>query len=266
MSELRWILVLIGLAVIGYVYWRARREQRRAERRARMRVEPVLRPTDQHAPGLIEPRREPTLGDLSPDTDEPDSQPDVRPQAPPVRPRASAERDRPAPRPKADEPPAQPNKRSSSPNKIVALRIARRGGEPIEVPTLFDALHEEGLTFGEYRIFHRYAEPRAPGEQRAAVFSVANMVEPGELDPDQADALELPGITFFMVLPGPKGGLSALTEMMSSARRIAAAVDGELLDQHGSTMTRQTADHLRDEVIEFERLHRSEHHAGASDR
>lgn len=263
MSELRWILVLVGIAVIGYVYWRARREQRRAERRAQMRVEPVLRPADQHAPGLVEPRREPALGDLHPDLDEPDPPRDVRQQPPSAWPRAAVERERTAARPAAAQPsPA----RAAGPNKIVALRIARRGGEPIEGGTLFDALREEGLSFGEYRIFHRYAEPRAPGEQRVAVFSVANMVEPGELDPEQAAALELPGVTLFMVLPGPKGGLSALTELMSSARRIAAAVDGELLDQHGSTMTRQTADHLRDEVIEFERLHRSENHAGASDR
>jgi cell division protein ZipA len=266
MSELRWILVLVGIAVIGYVYWRARREQRRAERRAQMRVEPALRPADQHAPGLVEPRREPKLGDLPPDLDEPAPPPDVQQHTRPIWPRAGVERERPAPRP-AVEQPSQPSPvRAAGPNKIVALRIARRGEAPIEAAALFDVLREEGLSFGEYRIFHRYAEARAPGEQRVAVFSVANMVEPGELDPGQADTLELPGVTLFMVLPGPKGGLSALTEMMSSARRIAAAVDGELLDQHGSTMTRQTADHLRDEVIEFERLHRSEHHAGASDR
>ena len=262
MSELRWILVLIGLAVIGYVYWRARREQRRAERRATMRVEPILRPADQHAPGLVEPRREPALGELSPDLDEPPPRPEMRP-APALRPRADADRDHPPPRPPADQPATEQPRAASGDHKIVALRVARRGGDLIEAPALFDALHAEDLTFGEYRIFHRYAEARSAGEQRAAVFSVANMVEPGELDPAQADALELPGVTFFMVLPGPKGGLSALTEMMSSARRIAAAVDGELLDQHGSTMTRQTADHLRDEVIEFERLHRNEHRAGA---
>ena len=70
----------------------------------------------------------------------------------------------------------------------------------------------------------------------------------------------------FMVLPGPKAGPSALTEMLGTARRIAAALGAELLDQHGSTMTRQTADHLRDEIVEFEHRHRAEHQAGALDR
>ena len=264
MSELRWILLLIGIVVIGYVYWRARRDQKRATRRQQARVEPVMRSSDQQHVGLVEPRREPMLGDLSPDPDEVRR---LEPRAAPAQPRRNGEEHAAPARPA----PAVPTTSSapqtgSARRKIIALRIARRGGEYLDVPVLFDVLRDEGLAFGEYRIFHRYAEPAAPGDQRAPIFSVASMVEPGELDPQRAEALELPGVTLFMVLPGPRAGLSALTEMLSSARRIATAVGGELLDQNGSTMTRQTADHLRDEVIEFERTHRSQQQPSASGR
>jgi cell division protein ZipA len=266
MSELRWILLLIGIAVIGYIYWRARRDQKRATRRQQARVEPILRSPDQQQIGLVEPRREPMLGDLSPDPVEVRRPAEPRAAPAPAQPRRNEEHVAPA-RPA----PAQPTT-SSAPQteparrKIVALRIARRGGEHLDVPVLFDVLRDEGLAFGEYRIFHRYAEPAAPGDQRAPIFSVASMVEPGELDPQRAEAIDLPGVTLFMVLPGPRAGLSALTEMLGSARRIATAVGGELLDQNGSTMTRQTADHLRDEVIEFERTHRSQQQPSASGR
>jgi cell division protein ZipA len=265
MSELRWILLLIGIAVIGYIYWRARREQRRAARRQQVRVEPVMRSPDQQTPGLVEPRREPALGDVPPDRDDPTSVIEARTAPSPARPRPNGEEHTGTRLPPVRTAPAAPTADPAR-RKIVALRIARRGGEHIDVPVLFDVLRDEGLAFGEYRIFHRYSEPSSPGEQRAPIFSVASMVEPGELDPQRVAALELPGVTLFMVLPGPRSGLSALTEMLSSARRIATAVGGEVLDQNGSTMTRQTADHLRDEVIEFERIHRSPHQPSASGR
>ena len=58
----------------------------------------------------------------------------------------------------------------------------------------------------------------------------------------------------------PSGGGRALAVVGWPGPRPSGA---ELLDSRGSTMTRQTADHLRDEIVEFEHRHRSEHQAGA---
>src|SRR5262249_21378040 len=112
---------------------------------------------------------------------------------------------------------------------------------------------------------HRYASA-SDGKARAPLFSVASMVEPGELDPERAGELNLPGVAVFMVLPGAKTGLQALTDMLSTARRVATELAAAMVDRSGIRMTRQTADHLRDEVIEFEHRHRGEQQASAPDR
>jgi cell division protein ZipA len=277
MSELRWILLAVAVLVVAYVYWRGRAEQRRRERASDMRVEPVVRPVHGMPDPLVSGRREPALGALDDviDVEQGNRQPAIRAERTgtaeaggaatpaesgatdrrvhhglhPAVPRQAAPRDEAA---------------AAAARKIVAVRIARRGGQRIPGALLVESLHREGLEYGEYRIFHRYAE-HTDGGDRAPLFSVANMVEPGELDPARAQELDLAGITMFMILPGPKSGPSALTEMLGAARRVAASLNAELLDQHGSTMTRQTADHLRDEIVEFEHRHRGEHQA-AQDR
>jgi cell division protein ZipA len=268
MSELRWILLAAALLVIAYVYWRGRADQRRGKRTREARIEPTVRAADLTIDSPLVERREPTLGIIDEVVDD-----DAIPAAWPAE--AATQRGRAARAEHAEErePQGEPARGAlhgagqeraadAAARKIVALRIARRSGERIPGTLLLDVLHREGLQFGEHRIFHRYAE--AAGDRvRAPLFSVANMAEPGELDPDQIEDLDVAGVAVFMVLPGPKAGASALTDMLNAARRVAAGLSAELLDSRGSTMTRQTADHMRDEIVEFEHRHRGEHQVGA---
>jgi cell division protein ZipA len=272
MSELRWILLAAAILVVAYIYWRGRADQRRGKRKDDARIEPVVAPGDLGPDPAAVERREPTLGSLD-EVDDPDTIVPPRPAAWPAdavvrRPRAARVESAEEREPVAESlrASARPSDRTgvedTAAQKIVALRIARRDGERIPGTLLLDVLHREGLQFGEYRIFHRYAEA-ASDHRRAPVFSVANVAEPGELDPDQIEDADLAGVAVFMVLPGPKPGASALTDMLNTARRVASGLGAELLDSRGSTMTRQTADHLRDEIVDFEHRHRSEHQAGA---
>jgi cell division protein ZipA len=271
MSELRWILLAAAIIVVAYVYWRGRKDQRRGERRGDARIEPVVRAADLTLDPHVAGRREPQLGRIDEVVDE-----DARviepaaawPADAPTRRVSPARSERADGRRSEDKSAATSahaggDETASDPaaRKIVALRIARRDGERIPGTLLLDVLHREGLQFGDYRIFHRYAEP-AGDRARVPLFSVANMAEPGDLDPDRIEDLDVAGVAMFMVLPGPKAGASALSEMLGTARRVAAGLNAELLDEKGSTMTRQTADHMRDEIVEFEHRRRTEHKAG----
>jgi len=270
MSELRWILLALGVIVVAYVYWRGRNDQQRTKRSLENRIEPTVRSSDLDMEPSVDERRAPALGNVGPEMREsavprarvePAAEP---PAAPPPRPvPVVVARPAPARTPPARAPGLQKPVEAPPANKIVALRIAKREGGRIPGTALVDTLRKEGLEFGEYKIFHRYVQPAADDRTRVPLFSVANMVEPGELDPERSADLEVPGVAVFMVLPGVKTGVQALTDMLNTARRVASALDAELLDQNGSTMTRQTADHLRDEVIEFEHRHRSEHQASS---
>ncbi len=130
---------------------------------------------------------------------------------------------------------------------ILALHVMPRTGMPFAGAKAQDAFEACNLRFGRYQVYHRLD---APGGN--SVFSVANVLEPGSFDPDALDATELPGLTLFMVLPGPRGGVASYADMLATARQLAQALDGEVLDQDRSTLTRQTARHIRERIITFE--------------
>jgi cell division protein ZipA len=130
---------------------------------------------------------------------------------------------------------------------ILALHVMPRDGGHFAGAKAQDAFDACNLRFGRYQVYHRLD---APGGN--SVFSVANVVEPGSFDPQALDSLELPGLTLFMVLPGPRGGVASYADMLATSRQLAQALDGEVLDQDRSTLTRQTARHIRERIITFE--------------
>ena len=54
--------------------------------------------------------------------------------------------------------------------------------------------------------------------RRRVVFSAASLVEPGSFDLENIKAQKIPGISLFMVLPGPIDGAEAFDLMMAAAR------------------------------------------------
>lgn len=131
------------------------------------------------------------------------------------------------------------------------LQLHVRAYEPVTGAELFPVLVDAGLAFGRMDIFHMLDD-----DQRE-VFSVANMVEPGSFDPLHPDTLETPGVSLFAVLPGPVSGGATLERMLSCARGLADALDGEVLDESRSALTRQTEAHLREQVAAFEARQRA---------
>ena len=62
----------------------------------------------------------------------------------------------------------------------------------------------------------------------------------------------IPGISLFMVLPGPIDGADAFDLMMAAARTLAQSLNAELLDESGSTLSIQRERYLREEIVQFE--------------
>jgi cell division protein ZipA len=140
---------------------------------------------------------------------------------------------------------------------ILALHVTPHSDAQFSGIDVLEALKISALQFGRYQVFHRL---EGAGEDAPSVFSVANMLEPGTLDLKTLPEMTLPGLTLFMVLPGPRNGVAAYADMLATARRLAQQLDGEVLDETRSTLTRQTAHHIRERIIGFEhqqRLRRS---------
>lgn len=132
---------------------------------------------------------------------------------------------------------------------ILALHVAARDTQGIAGALVLEALAATGLKYGRYRIFHRLLK----GDAEQSVFNVANMLEPGALVPEELPDRTLPGLTLFLVLPGPQDGVAAYADMLATARHLAQQLDGEVQDETRSTLTRQTARHIRERIIEFQR-------------
>lgn len=119
---------------------------------------------------------------------------------------------------------------------------------------LLDVFDRAGLEYGQFDVFHRIKEtPDGP----ESVFSVASATEPGSFDITSMAEESFKGLSLFMVLPGPMRGVDAFADMLATARRIAEQIRGEVMDRDRSTLTRQTAHHVREEIIAFE--HRRQH-------
>lgn len=105
--------------------------------------------------------------------------------------------------------------------KIVTLLIAAR--QNIDAQRLHQVLGEQRLMFGDRKIYHRL-------DHGQTVFSVASLIKPGTLDPAEAESLATPGLTLFMVLPGPTRPRLALQDMIATTRALAERLGAEVYD------------------------------------
>jgi cell division protein ZipA len=105
-----------------------------------------------------------------------------------------------------------------------------------------------GLRHGKFGIFHRHEG----NDESKTIFSAASLVEPGSFDIANIKEQEIPGISLFMVLPGPVDGAQSFDLMMATARALSQSLNAELLDESGSTLSIQRERYMREEIIQFE--------------
>ncbi len=219
MDGLRWLLLLFGLLVILGVYLYSRREQARRDDTA------------------LSERRAPTLNavtEVSTAGERDAGAPELAGEGPAVE--AAPSGDQPKP---GDVATAQ---------KIVALRVVARDGGVFAGDELIVNLRGIGMRHGKFGIFHRLDG----SDEERSIFSAASLVEPGSFDLANIKQQKIPGISLFLVLPGPVEGTEAFDLMMAAARTLAQSLDAELLDESGSSLSIQRERYLREEIVQFE--------------
>ncbi len=132
--------------------------------------------------------------------------------------------------------------------KFVTLRIVARNQGAINGEELVLNLRGIGLRHGKFGIYHRCDGT----DEDKIIFSAASLVEPGTFDLKSIREQEIPGISLFMVLPGPIDGAQAFDLMVGAARALTQSLDAELLDESGSTFSIQRERYLREEIIQFQ--------------
>jgi len=214
-TELRWVLVLLGLAVVAGVYlWGRQRNSQPRHDANRDRVEPKLEESADwyDATSDVELARQPA--------DEEDlSNHEIEPV-------------------EGDS--------NREPSRILVIHVRAAKGSSFSGEELLGAMKGEGLRLTDNGVFE------SPSDSGEPLYTIANMVEPGTFPKDAGAGFSTEGITAFMVLPGP-GGVDSIAAMIESARKIARTLGGDVLDETGSTLTNQGATHLREQVVEFQR-------------
>ena len=146
------------------------------------------------------------------------------------------------------DPGAEVEQDEAAPQKIVTLRLVARDGGSFAGDELILAMRGIGMRHGKFGIFHRIDG----ADDEATIFSAASLVEPGSFDLTNIKDQQIPGISLFLVLPGPIDGAEAFDMMMEAARTLAQTVNGELLDESGSTLSIQRERYMREEIIQFQ--------------
>ncbi len=131
---------------------------------------------------------------------------------------------------------------------IIALNVMARAPARFHGLDILAALKATGFRFGDMNIFHYYPETGA-GDR--PLCSVANTVEPGRFDIEHMAELETPGLSLFMQLPGPMEGRAAFDKVLQLGRALAERLDGELCDETRSALTLQTIGHLKETIESF---------------
>jgi cell division protein ZipA len=139
--------------------------------------------------------------------------------------------------------------------RIVSLYVVAREDGLFNGADLVVAAEKAGLEFGDMGIFHRLVDGR---RELGPIFSVANLVKPGNFDMKRVDAMQTPGLSFFMALPGPVPALDAWDAMLPTAQRLAELLDGLVLDEERNALGRQRIAHIRDELRGWDRGHEGE--------
>jgi cell division protein ZipA len=133
---------------------------------------------------------------------------------------------------------------------VFVLNVVARSEHGFSGSDILGVLLACDLRFGDMDFFHRHEQSAGRGPIQ---FTVCNMMKPGVFDIDAMDHLRTRGLMFFVTLPGPDDMLKAFDYMYETAKVVAKNLDGDVLDETRSAITRQSLEHMRQQIRELER-------------
>lgn len=131
---------------------------------------------------------------------------------------------------------------------VVVFHVVAREPELFTGPMIEQMMSELELEHGEMGIYHYNVERL---DKKHSVYCVANMLKPGSFDIAQMETFETPGLTFILQLPGPEDELKSFNIMTEHAQRLAAFLNGDLLDENRNPVSKQSISSYKEQVQLF---------------
>jgi cell division protein ZipA len=235
-STLRWILVVVGIVIVGTIFLFGNPEKKRKPKASRKEVKDG------------EGRREPTLDGGAAGSASGKLELEQEGMRDGELPAGQRELDIGGAEP-ASKPSRIPRKPAGPPpDKIMTLFLLASDNRVITGAELLQAAVSTGMEFGDMNIFHRLPE----GSEKP-VFSLANAAKPGHFERDEWNTFETTGVALFMTLPGPVKALDAWDAMLATARRMGEILHADLLDDERSPFTRQREAQVREDMRGYDR-------------
>lgn len=136
----------------------------------------------------------------------------------------------------------------STKEMLVIFHVVARGAEVFTGPMIVRMMSDLELEHGEMGIYHYNVERL---NKKHSVYCVANMLKPGIFDLQAMDELETRGLTMILQLPGPEDELKSFNIMVEHAQRLAAFLNGDLLDEDHNLITKQSISLYKEQVQLF---------------
>lgn len=128
---------------------------------------------------------------------------------------------------------------------LVQVSVSARR-HPFPGPLLLEVAETCGLHPGDMDIFHCLDKFE---DETRVYFSMANMVKPGTFPFDDMDDFSTPGVLLFAQLEGDPEDMTILDEMIATARKLAMALNGDVLDDARRPLTVKKEEEMRQAVV-----------------
>lgn len=138
----------------------------------------------------------------------------------------------------------QPDDNQGDNESVIVLYILARAPDRLAGDKINSAAQANGLKFGDMNIFHCI-------DNGQSVFSMANMVEPGDFDPDTMHELETPGLTLFMQ-KSSSNNIDIFEGMLACAYRMSEMLGAQLCNRQRQPLTQRDSDQYRELATGFD--------------
>lgn len=129
---------------------------------------------------------------------------------------------------------------------IIVLYILAKSSNLLTGDKINSAAQANGLIFGNMNIFHRL------DSDGQTIFSLANMVEPGNFDPESIHEMTTTGLTMFMQLSNLSHPADGFDEMLRCAYHMSEMLSADLCNHHRQPITQADAEYYRKLISEKE--------------